>query len=363
MNNNQGLKNNKKSFPLIISLFFDIIIAGMLLCIFAYFHHVRQYRGSNPPEIIVPPTNNSFVTDTADTTALPPTDTYEPDYTQTPTPTEQNPYYELEYYQKFEDKFTDGEIIKTDTSYRSPYVSLTITECRDEEIGCTYYVADIYIATLNCLSNYFAKNTYGTNITEKGLSMFQNSGAILSINGDYYGARDYGPVIRNYSIYRKNTISNQDLCLLYYNGIMETIPSSDFSIERAKESGVYQCWAFGPGLLDENGKAKTSFQSWYKNISGNNPRSAIGYYEPGHYCFVAIDGRTDVSSGMTFIKEAELMESLGCKAAYNLDGGISSFMVYNNRYVNIPPVEKYPSAPRAISDCIIIIDPMSKNGL
>ena len=35
------------------------------------------------------------------------------------------------------------------------------------------------------------------------------------------------------------------------------------------------------------------------DISGGNPRSCIGYYEPGHYCFVIVDGRQKQSAGVT----------------------------------------------------------------
>ena len=60
-------------------------------------------------------------------------------------------------------------------------------------------------------------------------------------------------------------------------------------------------------------------------VQGLNPRSAVGYYEPGHYCFVVIDGRQPgYSKGATLMQLAQLFESLGCKEAYNLDGGKSA---------------------------------------
>ncbi len=42
-----------------------------------------------------------------------------------------------------------------------------------------------------------------------------------------------------------------------------------------------------------------------------------------HYCFLVIDGKQkNYSRGMFLDEMAQLFESLGCKAAYNLDGGI-----------------------------------------
>ena len=62
-----------------------------------------------------------------------------------------------------------------------------------------------------------------------------------------------------------------------------------------------------------------------------NPRSAIGYYEPGHYCFVVVDGRQDgYSYGLRIPELAAIFEELGCTEAYNLDGGGSAVMVFNH---------------------------------
>ena len=101
------------------------------------------------------------------------------------------------------------------------------------------------------------------------------------------------------------------------------------------DSGVYQSWIFGPSLLDENGKTKTTFRTW-PYITESHPRTAIGYYEPGHYCMLVVDGRQDSSRGMFLDEMANLFEQLGCKAAYNLDGGHCSFMTLQNQVANNP---------------------------
>lgn len=72
-------------------------------------------------------------------------------------------------------------------------------------------------------------------------------------------------------------------------------------IQQLTEKGAYQSWIFGPSLLDENGKAKESFLTW-SYIRQSHPRTAIGYYEPGHYCLLLVDGRQKSSRGM-FLNE------------------------------------------------------------
>lgn len=114
---------------------------------------------------------------------------------------------------------------------------------------------------------------------------------------------------------------------------METIPASLFNVDQIKESGAWQIWSFGPMLLDQ-GHAMETFNS---QVNPDNPRSAIGYYEPGHYCFVVVDGRQPgYSNGMTLNELSELFETLGCQIAYNLDGGQSAIMTFMGKIVNSP---------------------------
>ena len=87
-------------------------------------------------------------------------------------------------------------------------------------------------------------------------------------------------------------------------------------------------------MLLQDGRAMTEFNS---ELTRANPRSAIGYYEPGHYCFVQVDGRDKNNSrGMTLEELSQLFEDLGCTAAYNLDGGQSSGFAWMGRLLSYP---------------------------
>lgn len=155
--------------------------------------------------------------------------------------------------------------------------------------------------------------------------------AIFAVTGDYYGARNKGVVIRNGDLYRDSL--NGDVCVLYADGVMETYQETEFDIQAATARGVWQAWNFGPALLD-NGQAITKFTS---AIKGKNPRSSIGYYEPGHYCFITVDGRQEgYSVGMSLAELSQVYAKLGCRAAYNLDGGATAEMVFQGELVNRP---------------------------
>jgi len=63
------------------------------------------------------------------------------------------------------------------------------------------------------------------------------------------------------------------------------------------------------------------------DVPAPNPRCGIGYFEPGHYCFVVVEGRgVNGSDGLDMVGFAELFRSLGCVGAYNLDGGGTAVM-------------------------------------
>ena len=49
-----------------------------------------------------------------------------------------------------------------------------------------------------------------------------------------------------------------------------------------------------------------------------------------------VDGRQDSSRGMFPDEMAKVFEELGCKAAYNLDGGHCSFMTFQDKVANHP---------------------------
>jgi hypothetical protein len=114
-------------------------------------------------------------------------------------------------------------------------------------------------------------------------------------------------------------------------------------------------WSFGPPLLDENGNTMKSYNV-STAVSFPNPRSAIGYYEPGHCCFVLVDGRQDgYSKGMTIPELAQVFQDLGCKAAYNLDGGGSAVMMFDHKTYS----KQSNGADRKLGDLLVIRDSYS----
>ena len=183
----------------------------------------------------------------------------------------------------------------------------------------------------------FAQDTYGVGFTEKLSDMSDRMKSVLSVNGDSYSNdqhKDNGTIIRNGVIYRSKQ-SSAETCVLNWDGTIDLYPPGQVDIQKLTEKGAYQSWGFGPSLLDEQGKAKTSFITW-DYIRESHPRTALGYYEPGHYCLLLVDGRQSSTRGMFLDEMAKVFEDLECKAAYNLDGGHCSFMNFEGQVANHP---------------------------
>lgn len=316
----------------------DVLLIGAALCVFALFHHVlpRAYAS-------------------ATSAAASYSETLATDGAAAPTQTPQAAVASLDHTAaapaassdlgggKFADRFTDGAVLTTDNTYVSETVNVTLTETQVN--GVTYYVEDIYIRNIEKLRTAFADDTYGRSITEWVLTMAQAHDAIAAINGDYYGINASGVVIRNGKLY--SDVVDGEVCVLFYDGTLRVYPAAEFDAEAVMAAGAYQAWSFGPSLLSDDGEALTSFNS---RIGGVNPRTAIGYYEPGHYAFVVVDGRqAGYSNGMTLAQLSALFEQLGCKVAYNLDGGKTSAMTFGDSLTNRPT-----EGGRTTSDIIYI---------
>lgn len=205
----------------------------------------------------------------------------------------------------------------------------------------TYFVADVQIKDTSDLYSAFAKNKFGRNIVETTSSIAEENNAVFAINGDYYGFRENGILIRNGAIYR-DAAAREGLAL-YSDGTMKTYDETKTSAEELISQGVIDTFSFGPALL-ENGAAITNFDNTKidnnmgnRTIQDSNPRTGVGIISPNHYVFVVVDGRKEgYSKGMTLNEFSKLFEELGCTDAYNLDGGGSSTMYFMGKVVNNP---------------------------
>ena len=321
----------RKPLPAAALVAIDLALIGCALLVFALFHHVI------PKELaVVEDDFSSIELPTISSPAASQSDADEGAAVVSETDTADD------------SPFTD-EVIITDTSYSSPNVAVTLTT--HDENGVVYYVQDIWLKSVSSLRTAFAHDKYGKGIYEMTPEIAARNNAICAINGDFYGIfATKGIVIRNGTLYRENGTDDDDILVLYTDGSMETFTTYTYDQkELLKRDDIWQAWSFGPSLLTSDGKAIERFDS---EVSRANPRTVLGYYEPGHYCFVAVDGRSEDSSGLSLVDLAKLLEDMGCKVAYNLDGGQTSMMTFGSQLVNNP----YKGGRRC-SDIVYICEP------
>jgi len=242
-----------------------------------------------------------------------------------------------------------AEAVITDTSYSDENISITIETVR--EYDTTFYVADIKVSDSSYLKTAFADSTYGRNIKETTSAMAAENNAIFAINGDYYGFRNNGYVLRNGVLYR-DTSSNSEALMIDSAGDFSLIQEDGVGAQSLLDSGAMQVFSFGPALV-ENGKAAVSANSEVSQSMRSNPRTAIGQVSELHYIFIVSDGRTSESSGLSLLELAEQFEKRGCSIAYNLDGGGSSTMYFNGQVIN-NPTNGRGNREREVSDIVYI---------
>ena len=238
---------------------------------------------------------------------------------------------------------TSADAVVTDTSYTSGGTGVSISKVTtgSGDSTVTYYVADVVLSDATTLKSAFAQDTFGENITENTSDIAADNSAIFAINGDYYGFRDTGIVIRNGVVYRDEG-ARQGLAF-YKDGTVKVYDETTTTAEQLVADGVWNTLSFGPSLLDngeissgiEDVEVDTNFGN--HSIQGEQPRTAVGVIDENHLVFVVVDGRSPgYSAGVTMTGLAQIMKDLGATTAYNIDGGGSSTMYFNGSLVNNP---------------------------
>lgn len=228
----------------------------------------------------------------------------------------------------------------TETTVAEPQVTITDMTYGTGSDTATYYVADVVVSDVSQLRSAFADDAFGQNIIELPSVIASQNQAALAINGDYYGFRDTGIVIRNGVLYRDEP-ARQGFAI-YSDGTMAVYDESTTTGAQLLADGVWQTISFGPALVTEGAvidgidQVEIDTNVGNHSIQGDQPRTAVGMIEANHFVFVVVDGRSDESAGVTLPELAEIMADLGATEAYNLDGGGSSTMISDGTLVNDP---------------------------
>lgn len=240
----------------------------------------------------------------------------------------------------FENRFVNRNpqtTVNGDTTYYKDDRS-EISVTRYNLVTGPVQVVDVYISDITKLQTTTAYYSYGRGLREDPSDMASREEAVFYITGDNFSERSGGVVMRNGVLYSET--ADRDVCVLNWDGTMDLYTQNEFELASVMEKGAYQIWSFGPILVRDGEIAK----EFVTDMLVPSRRAAIGYYEPGHYCFVIMDGKVSIE------ELAGTMEILGCESAYSLYGGRLAEMSLNGEIISTKQ-----EADRECSDIIMIV--------
>lgn len=228
------------------------------------------------------------------------------------------------------------------------------TEIKVEEVSKendyfdgSYVYVDVWFDDIHDFKTYIDDKD-----TISGLvSKVEDEDPLLAINGDFWNHRlDDKIIVRNGEVLSDEVKYDiRDYCVIYNGGTMVTYHHGDIEDLSILTKNAWQVFSFGPQLVHK-GEPILDYSDIYDTDLSNysHPRTAIGYFEPNHYCFLVVAGRNMEDHGCFLEDMAQFFADKGCKEAYNLDGGGSSHIWYLGKELGVP------SEDRPIPDIIYI---------
>jgi exopolysaccharide biosynthesis protein len=236
-----------------------------------------------------------------------------------------------------------SQAVVTDDSWSADGTTISVREVTTGSGSqtVTYFVADLVLSDATVLRGACAPDAVGTHSVDATSDLAEQNGAVFAINGDYYGFRETGMVIRNGVVYRDS--GAREGLAFYRDGRVELYDETATDAQALVDAGVWNTLSFGPALVADGTvqsgiddvEVDTNFGN--HSIQGDQPRTAIGVIDDNHLVLVVVDGRsTGYSAGASMTELATLMQGLGAVTAYNIDGGGSSTMFFDGAVVNRP---------------------------
>lgn len=219
----------------------------------------------------------------------------------------------------------------TQNTYEDSSIKVRIEQGR--YLNANYTIAYIDITDASQLRTALAGKP-GADRTIRMSDLAPKLNAIVAMNGDFFSQSKDGFIVRQGETLRKQTSSVHDLLLIDKKGDFHMIKrGGKEQIEKIKEITdkykIINSFAFGP-ILVNNGVLQSVPEKYPHAPNYKNPRAAIAQIDKLKYAIIIVEGRTDNSEGLTIQELADLCSSLKLKNAFNLDGGNSAILYFNN---------------------------------
>lgn len=144
------------------------------------------------------------------------------------------------------------------------------------------------------------------------------------------GGKPSGLLIQDSELKYGNTYSNYSIVGIDTENRL--VVSNSMSYTTMKNKKIRCAVSFGPTIIVNGVRTiKSGNGGW-----GIQPRTAIAQKKDGTILMLVIDGRQSSSVGATLKNVQDILLKYGAYNAYNLDGGASTTMYYQDKVVNSP---------------------------
>ena len=211
-------------------------------------------------------------------------------------------------------------------------------ETREGDKGVIWRIAWVEIMSPTQLRTAYMGKSVKSDSANKVSMLAAAKNAVVAINGDNYAQEKakHSYVIRMGEVRQTKLNKQKDILIIDENGDFHTFLNSAGADTFEKDTGhtAVNAFMFGPALVKE-GEIVSLKRDYGFNPNGRQPRTAIGQLDRLSYVMVIADNPTGSDEeGVTHQELAAFMQELGCREAYNLDGGNSAVMLFNGGMVN-----------------------------
>lgn len=242
----------------------------------------------------------------------------------------------------------DGDFFYQDPTIQ---VSITYNETKDYIEGYRgrnmgYWVADIKIGDASQLRTAAAES-FSTETTLPVSDIANRVNAVVAINGDYFARHKEGFAIRQGTLVRDKLKGNRDALLIDEDGDFHVyhLPKKGSLSDTVDGKKVINAFYFGP-ILVENGEVPKKLPNFtFLKPDKYYARLALCQVDRLHYKIILTTMEQDYTLGIRLKDFAKLCQAEGAKIAYNLDGGLSTTLFFNNKRINEQKKVNFRSIP------------------
>ena len=201
-----------------------------------------------------------------------------------------------------------------------------------------YTFSEVKIADPSQFRRFLADGKFASSSKYLATEMASSVNAVVASNGDFYSFRDLGIVVYDSTLMRSEGYY-MDTCFVKGNGDLDMVFARDMldlavMQQYVDENEVRFSLSFGPILIKDGEIVKEPATYPVGEGKVPNARAALCQLDNLHYLIVAVNAEPPYDKGHTLKVMTENLYELGCKQAYNLDGGQSATIVMNDELVN-----------------------------